>query len=993
MIAGAQRLLSALAFTVLCTTSVQAQSTTGRISGRVREAASQGPLANVAVTIVGSTVGALTRPDGSYSLIAVAPGAVTVKFARIGYTAKEVATNVIAGEAATVDVALDAVATQLASVVTVGYGTREARDRTGVVETVTEGSFNTGRVISPEQLIQAKVPGVQVIDNNEPGGGISIRIRGGTSINASNEPLFVVDGVPLQVGGGVSAGRNPLNFLNPGDIESVSVLKDASATAIYGSRGANGVVIITTKSGGNGTQVSYGSSFSNATVSRAPEFLDAAAYRAAVAKYAPENVNKLGTANTNWRDLIQRSAMGVDHNLAVAGGKDAMRYRLALNVLDQDGILRGTTARRYSASLNYSDRMLNDDLEIKTNLKGSRNDDLFTPGGVLGAATAMAPTQPVQNANGTFFQWSDALGANNPLSDLALLSDKGTTYRSLGNVEAKYRIPRVDGLAVTVRAGYDFTQSARTQFSPSTAQQDVESGRGGRFDRNNPRQVNTLLEVFGDYARRFEGLKSDFDVTAGYTNEQSHGDFSSFFAQKLSSNLLGENGVPGAETQANFLDVQDSKLISGFARTNFTLNGKYLLTASVRKDGSSRFGEGNQWGVFPSAAVAWRVIDEPFLKDKTPLSDLKLRYSWGVNGNQAFGNYLFVSTYSTSGAQALVQFGNQFINMIRPSAVDPNIKWEETTSNNLGLDFGLMDGRISATIDYYQKNTKDLIFNVPVPAGTNLSNFVTTNIGSLENKGIEVGLNARVFESSQRTGFTWDANINVASNTNKVVKISGSGSDAILVGGIAGGVGNTVQVLKPGFPINSFFVYKHKVGADGLPVSGDKTDKELYEDTNGDGNVNFDDRVAYKSPAPKMIIGHTSSMSFRNFDMALTARAYLGNYVYNNVASNLGNYAALKGAAPANLYAGASQFNFVKPQYFSDVYVEDASFFRLDNVTLGYTFPKLRQFDGLRVFAGVQNVFTASKYSGVDPQAGVNGIDNNIFPMSRTFTAGFRIGF
>ena len=993
MIAGARRLLAALTFTVLCTQSMQAQGTPGRIAGRVRETASQGPLANVAVTIVGSTVGALTRPDGSYQLAMVPPGTVTLKFARIGYTAKEVVSNVVAGEATTVDVALDAVATQLAGVVTVGYGTREARDRTGVVETVTERSFNTGRVISPEQLIQAKVPGVQVVDNNEPGGGISIRIRGGTSINASNEPLFVVDGVPLQVGGGVSAGRNPLNFLNPGDIETVSVLKDASATAIYGSRGANGVVIITTKSGGNGTQVSYGSSFSNSTVSRAPEFLDAAAYRAAVAKYAPENVNKLGTANTNWRDLIQRSAMGGDHNLAVSGGKDAMRYRLALNVLDQDGILRGTTARRYSASLNYSDRMFNDQLEIKTSLKGSRNDDLFTPGGVLGAATAMAPTQAVQNANGSFFQWSDALGANNPLSDLALLSDKGTTYRSLGNVEAKYRIPRVDGLAMTVRAGYDFTQSARTQFSPSTAQQDVESGRGGRFDRNNPRQVNTLLEVFGDYARRFEGLKTDFDVTAGYTNEQSHGDFSSFFAQKLSSNLLGENGVPGAETQANFLDVQDSKLISGFARTNFTLNGKYLLTASVRKDGSSRFGEGNQWGVFPSAAVAWRVIDEPFLKGKTPLSDLKLRYSWGVNGNQAFGNYLFVSTYSTSGAQALVQFGNQFINMIRPSAVDPNIKWEETTSNNVGLDFGLMDGRISATVDYYQKNTTDLIFNVPVPAGTNLSNFVTTNIGSLQNRGIEVGLNARVFESSQRTGFTWDANVNFASNTNKVAKISGTGSDAILVGGIAGGVGNTVQVLKPGFPINSFFVYKHKVGADGLPVSGDKTDKELYEDMNGDGNVNFDDRVAYKSPAPKMIIGHTSSMSFRNFDMALTARAYLGNYVYNNVASNLGNYAALKGAAPANLYAAVSQYNFVKPQYFSDVYVEDASFLRLDNITLGYTFPKLRQFDGLRVFGTVQNVFTASKYSGVDPQAGVNGIDNNIFPMSRTFTAGFRIGF
>lgn len=993
MIAGAHRLLAAATFALLSAGSLPGQSTTGRISGRVRETASQGPLANVAVTVVGSTLGVVTRPDGGFLLPAVPAGAVTLKVARIGYAAKEVTAMVVAGELTTVDVALDALAAQLAGVVTVGYGTREARDRTGVVETVTERSFNTGRVISPEQLIQAKVPGVQVVDNNEPGGGISIRIRGGTSINASNEPLFVVDGVPLQVGGGVSAGRNPLNFLNPSDIESISVLKDASATAIYGSRGANGVVIITTKSGATGTQVTYGSSFSNSTIAKAPEFLDATAYRAAVLKYAPENSSKLGSANTNWRDLIQRSALGMDHNIAVAGGKEAMRYRLSLNVLDQDGIILGTTARRYSGALNYSDRMFADRLEVKTSLKASRNDDLFTPGGVLGSATAMAPTQPVRNADGTFFQWTDPLGSNNPLSDLALLSDKGTTFRSLANVEAKYHIPRIEGLSATVRAGYDFAQSARTQFSPSTAQSDVESSRGGRFDRNNPRQVNSLLEVYGDYAHAFVNAKSEIDFTAGYTYEKSNGDYPSFFAQKLSTNLLGANGVPGAETQANFLDIQDSKLISGFARMNYTLNDKYLLTASVRRDGSSRFGPGNQWGVFPSVAAAWRLINEPFLKDNALLSDLKLRYSWGVNGNQAFGNYLFVSTYTTSGSQALVQFGTQYINMIRPSAVDPNIKWEETTSNNVGLDIGLFDNRVTATIDYYKKNTEDLIFNVPVPAGTNLSNFVTTNIGSLENTGVEVGLNARLFEPKQRDGFTWDANVNVASNTNKVVKISGTGSDAILVGGIAGGVGNTVQVLKPGYAVNSFYVYKHKVGSDGKPVSGDKTDKELYEDTNKDGNINFDDRVPYKSPAPKLILGHTSNLSYRNVDLALTARAYFGNYVYNNVSSNLGNYQALKGAAPANLFAAVSTFNFVKPQYFSDVYVEDASFVRLDNVTVGFTFTKLRAFDKLRVFGAVQNVFTSSKYSGVDPLAGVNGIDNNIYPMSRTFSTGFNITF
>ncbi len=993
MLAGARWLLAAVTISVLGAPVLSAQGTTGRISGRVVETSSQGPLANVSVTVVGTTLGAYTRPDGNYVLPAVPPGSYTLRVARIGYAAKEVTATVVADQTTTVDVSLDALAAQLAGVVTVGYGTREARDRTGVVETITEKTFNTGRVISPEQLIQSKVAGVQVIDNNEPGGGLAIRIRGGTSINASNEPLFVVDGVPLQVGGGVSAGRNPLNFLNPSDIESISVLKDASATAIYGSRGANGVVIVTTKRGILGTQFTYGSSYSNSTIAKSANLLNAADFRAAVAQYAPENSSKLGSASTDWLDAITRSAGGQVHDLAVAGGKDAMRYRLSLNYLGQDGIVDGTTTRRIGSSFNYSDRIFGDRFEVKTSLKASRNDDWFTPGGVLGSAIAMAPTQPILNTDGTYWQWTDPLGANNPLSDLALIRDQGSTFRSLGNFEGKYTVPMIDGLSVTARAGYDFAQSSRTTFSPSTSQQDIEQSRGGRFDRNNPRQVNVVFETFGNYARRLEDLKSDLDLTAGYTYEKSTGDYPSFFAQQLSTNLLGLNGVPGAQTQGNFLDIQESKLISGFARLNYTINDKYLLTASIRRDGSSRFGPGNQWGVFPSLAGAWRVIDEPFLKDKTPFSDLKLRYSWGVNGNQSFGNYLFVSTYSTSNGQALVQFGDQFINMIRPSAVDPAIKWEQTTSNNMGLDFGFMDNRVTGTVDYYVKDTKDLIFNIPVPAGTNLSNFVTTNVGSLQNKGLEVGLNARVFEPSREGGFSWDANLNFTSNSNKVVSISGAGSDAILTGGISGGVGNTVQVLKPGFAVNSFFVFKHKVGADGKPVTGDKTDAELYEDTNNDGIVNFDDRVAYKNPAPRMIIGHTSNMAYGNFDLALTARAYLGNYVYNNVSSNLGNYQAIKGAAPANLYGGVAEFGFVKPQYFSDLYVEDASFLRLDNVTLGYTINQLRAVNSVRVFGTVQNVFTSTKYTGIDPLAGINGIDNNIYPLARTFTAGLNIGF
>ena len=998
MVFGTRWLCAAVTVGLLAAQSVSAQSGTGRVTGRVLETASQGPLANVSVTVVGSTLGTLTRPDGGYVLPAVPAGAVRLRVARIGYSAKDVAITVVAGQTVTQDVALDALAAQLSGVVTIGYGTQEARNRTGSVETITEKTFNTGRVISPEQLIQAKVPGVQIVDNNEPGGGIAIRIRGGTSINASNEPLFVVDGVPLQVGGGVSSGRNPLNFLNPGDIESMSVLKDASATAIYGSRGANGVIIITTKSGAQGTKVTYGSSYSSSTVIKNPNFLDATAYKAAVQQYAPENVSKLGSANTNWLDAIQQAAGGQEQNVAVAGGKDAMRYRLSLNYLNQDGVILGTAAQRIASTFNYSDRLFDDRLDVKLSLKGSRNDDWFTPGGVLSNATALAPTQPIRNADGSFFQWADPLGANNPLSDLALIADRGQTYRSVGNMEARYRLPWIDGLAATVRAGYDFAQSSRTTFQPSKAQGQLEQNRGGRFDQNNPRQVNSVLEVFGNYARTVDALAGDINVTAGYTYEQSNGFYPSFYAEKLSSDLLGLNGIPAAQNQQTFFNVQDSKLISGFARVNYTMQDKYLLEASIRRDGSSRFGPGNQWGLFPSISGAWRLFDEPFLqvlKDKTPLSDLKLRASWGVNGNQSFGNYLFVSTYTPGGSQAQVQLGNEFISTIRPSAVDPSIKWEQTKSTNIGFDFGFLKNRITGTLDYYNKRTSDLIFNVPVAAGTNLSNYVTTNIGSMENRGIELGVSARIIEAAKTGAFSWDGSLALANNTNKLLSVNANagGSDKILTGGIAGGVGNNIQVLQPGYAVNSFFVYRHKKGSDGKPVTGAKSDKELYEDINGDGSINQSDRVAYKSPQPKWIIGHTTNMAWRRFDLALTARAYLGNYVYNNVASNLGNYQVAKGSSPANIHASVKDYGFTTAQYFSDLYVEDASFLRLDNITLGYTLPATKAFQSLRVFGTIQNVFTWTKYSGIDPLAGVNGIDNSIYPLSRTFTAGINVTF
>lgn len=963
-----------------------------RITGTVRAGDGSGPIAGAEVAITGTKRGAITRDDGRFTIASDA-GTYQLTAKRIGYAPQTLSVTVVAGKTVTIDFELKVMAAQLGGIVITGYGQKDVRDRTGVAETVREKDFNIGKITSPEQLIQAKVPGVQVVTSNEPGAGISMRIRGGTSINASNEPLFVVDGVPLPVGGGVSSGRNPMNFLNPADIQSITVLKDASAAAIYGSRGANGVILITTKSGAQGAStVSFSSSYSSSQIVKKPDMLNATQFRAAVQQYAPQNVQLLGTASTDWIGAITHSGVGAENNLSMAGSKDDMRYRLSVGSMTQNGIVTGSGTRRESMGLTYNDMLLNDKLEFRANLKGSRALDTYAAGG-MGAATAMAPTQPIKNADGTWYQWTDWLGANNPLADQAMISDLGTTYRSVSNVEAKYTLPWIEGLNATLRTGYDFSQASRVTFSPSTAQYEIEQGRGGRFDKNNPRQINTVLETFATYNRKMEDLASSFDVTGGYSYEDSRGDYPSYYAEGLSTDLLGPNGVPGAKVQQNSLYMDESKLISLFGRVNYTYKDRYLVTGSIRRDGSSRFGPGNQWGLFPAFAAAWRVIEEPFMQKFPQLSDLKLRASWGVNGNQSFGNYLFLPTYTTGDSKVMYQFGNQLVTTIRPSAVDPNIKWEQTTSSNFGIDFGLWNNRLTGTIDIYSKTTKDLIFTVPVPAGTNLSDKVTTNIGSMKNSGFELGLSAVILDG-KRTGLKWDGTLSASTNTNKIVSIYGAGSTQILVGGISGGVGNTIQVLQAGQPMFSFLVFRHKSNADGSPVTGDKADIDLYVDQNKDGAITQDDKVPYKSPAPKWIIGHTSNVSYKNWDASLTARMHLGQYVYNNVASTLGTYAVLTGnQSPSNLQLSVLKYGFTHTQYFSDLYIEKASFVRLDNISVGYTFKNVPQLKSLHVYGAIQNVFTSTKYSGVDPMAGVNGIDNNLYPLSRTFTTGLNLGF
>jgi TonB-linked SusC/RagA family outer membrane protein len=975
---------------VVWSAPLRAQAPTGTIRGRVTDSASQQALAGATVTVGGRA--ALTQADGHYLLTGVPAGTDSLRVRMLGYAPAAQSVTLAGGDTLTVDLALTAQAVGLSEVVVVGYGSQTAGNITGAVKQVNSNEFNTGRIVSPEQLIVSKVAGVQVSDNNEPGGGVAIRIRGATSVNANSDPLYVIDGMPVGggAGGGLSAGRDPLNFLNPNDIESITVLKDASAAAIYGANAANGVVLITTKSAGGGgggrrTAVDYSSSMSSSSVTKLPQMLTTAQFQAAVAQYAPGRVASLGSANTDWLSLITRTAFGQEHNVALSSTGGSSFYRLSLGYLNQDGILRGTTADRLSLGLNYDQRLLNDNLGVRLNLKGSRANDQFTPSDVLGNAVGMAPTQPVYDPTSLTGYWdwnTTGASASNPLASLNLATDHGTTWRSLGSVQADYRLPFLEGLRANLNLGYDFTEADRERFFPGNLANQTRQGHGYLSLANNS-QVNSLLEMYLNYAPPISVGPGSIDLTGGYSYAKSHAEYPFFQESNLNSNLLGDNGIPTAGTVQNLKTVVDTKLISFFGRINYNVSDRYLAAVSLRRDGSSRFGPNNAWGTFPSVSLGWRLSREPFMSGITALSDLKLRASWAKTGNQAFADYQQYATYTFSDAQTQYQFGNQFVTTIRPSAVDPNIKWEATSSYDIGLDFGFLGQRFNGSIDWYTKKTTDLIFTVPVAAGTNFSNFLTTNIGSMKNSGIELSLNARLLEG-RGTGLAYTASFTVGHNTNELVSINPSRSVAqILTGGVSGGVGTTIQVLEPGQPIYSFFVCRQYYQS-GKPVEGKYL--SLVGDTVLTG-CNNSERRAFHDPAPQWILGHSSYLTYRSFDLSFTLRAYLGGWTYNNVSSSNGAYNGLtNGGSPSNLNASVLKTSFVTPQYLSDYYVEDASFLRMDNITIGYSLTYRGQ--PLRLFATVQNAFTITGYSGVDPTAGLNGLDNNIYPRSRIFSGG-----
>jgi len=993
---------------------LHAQQPTSTIRGRVTDNTTQQPISGATVTVGGR--GVVTQADGRYTILGVPAGSDLLRARMIGYTLVSQPIMVTGGDTLVVDIALTGNAVTLSEVVVTGYGEERAGNITGAVTQVSAEEFNPGRVISAEQLIQSKIPGVHIVDNNEPGGGIAIRTRGAATVGAGNDPLYVIDGIPVGIargaGGGLSAGRNPLNFLNPNDIETITVLRDGSSAAIYGANAASGVVIIQTKSGRNRPQFEYSGTSSASTVTRLPDMLDANQYRAAVMAYGDTTQqNQLLNANTNWFDLVNQTGFGQEHNFSVAGSGDRTTWRLSTGYLDQAGILRSTELQRLSLGLNLQHRMFDDRLLVRTSLRGSRVFDRFTPGGVLSNAAQMGPTQPAFDSTAPtgFYDWpgNRLTSADNPLAILALAKDRGTTYRSVGNLQAAYDLPFARGLQANINLAYDVTRMDRVTFTPSVLHSQTKTGNGGSDYRANQSEVNSTLETYLKYAVPFDVGPGRLDLTGGYSFSQSAGDYPWYLASGLTTDVLGGDGVAAATTVQNFRDIQESRLVSFFGRANYNVNDRYLASLSFRRDGSSRFGPTNQWGTFPALSLGWRLSEESFMDNVASLSDLKLRFGWGRTGNQAIPNYQQFAAYLLGDAQSQAQFGSEFVPTMRPSSYNPTIKWESTESVNLGVDFGFMNQRVSGSLDWYTKKTSDLIFRAPVPAGYTIGNYVWRNIGTMRNRGVELALSAQALSPSEG-GLRWTADFTAARNSNEMLSIYPSaGTTTVLTGLVAGGVGTFIQVLQPGQPINSFYVYQHIRGSDGRPIYEDRTgltngqfngtpdgtinEQDLYVDINGDNVINQDDRRPFHDPAPKWILGHSSYFTYGGLELNFTLRAYLGNYVYNNVASNLGTYAEVTRGSPYNLHASVLETGFTTPQYLSDYYVEEASFLRMDNITAAYSFDYRGQ--PVRAFATVQSAFTLTGYNGVDPTAGVNGLDNNIYPRSRTFTAGLGVRF
>lgn len=884
---------------------------------------------------------------------------------------------------------------QLDEVVVIGYGTTTYKDATGSVVAVTEKDFNDGVATAPEQLLTGKVAGLAITTGGgQPGTGSLIRIRGGSSLNAVNDPLYVVDGVPMDNGASIAGSSNPLNYMNSSDIESISVLKDASATAIYGARASNGVIIITTKRGNKNKKlgVNLNSSVSLSDRINQVDVLSADQFRQIINERANEDVAALmGNANTNWQDEIFKKALGYDTNVGLTGNiTPNLPFRLSLGYTNQDGILKTSNFERTTASVSLTPSLFDNHLTIDVNAKGSVEENQFADTGAIGSAIMMDPTQPVYSGNsdfGGYWEWlnnegnPNANGTRNPLALLMLKDNHSYVNRLVGNVKLDYKIHGFEDLKAVLNLGLDYSQSSGSETVPVFARMNYNSDNpeNGGLNRDYDQiRRNQLFDFYLNYNKEVASIKSLFDVTAGYSYQSF--DFDNY---ELSTSENGE--VLNGEYQ----DINTRVLVGFFGRFNYTFNEKYLLTGTVRYDGTSRFAEDVRWGLFPSLAAAWNISEENFLKDSKTVSNLKLRAGWGITGQENINNqpYPYLPIYlSSTNALAYYPIGGNFISTLRPNIYDPLLKWEEQTTWNIGLDFGFFNNRMWGSVEYYLKETEDMIQTVAAPL-PNLNNRITTNIGTMENKGVEIALGGDIIKN---TDLTWTVNANATFNENEITKISGAGNNEFYLAGdaISGGVGNLVLANMVGSPAYSFYVYEQVYDSNGNPIEG------AYVDQNGDGQINDQDLRIFHSGRPDWMLGFSSNLNYKNWDFGFSMRANIGNYLYNNVASNVGTFASTRGTNGflVNIQADALDSQFENNEYFSDYYIQNASFLKMDYITLGYTFKEIFAKTNMRFYGTVQNAFTITDYEGLDPEIG-SGIDNNVYPRPRIYTLGVNVNF
>jgi len=952
------------------------------ITGTLTDAESGDPLIGAYIVAVGTQAGTVADFDGKFSL-EVPAGVEALQVSYTGYADQVIDIN----NRTTIDIAMQA-GRQLEEVVVIGYGTVKREDATGSVETVSAREFNQGAITSAQELVSGKVAGVQITTDGSPGGGASISIRGGSSLSASNAPLIIIDGVPIE-SRDVSGSRNPLNLVNPNDIETFTVLKDASATAIYGSRASNGVVIITTKKGkaGDDLKLSYNGSVGVSTTANRLEVLDGDEYRALITDRFgadSDNLDLLGEANTDWQDEILQSALFHNHNVSASGAFKSLPYRASVGYTNQEGVLKTDQISRITYGLNLNPGFLENTLQLNIGLKGVSTSNNFADRGALGAALAFDPTQPVfaENAFGGYNYISQqnndnpqTLAPANPLALLEQVENNSTVNRYIANFSADYRMPFLPELRANLNLAYDASNGSGTIMTPATAAFAFDGANAGGADNSyDSENKNELLEFYLNYAKQFEGFR--VDVLGGYSWQN----FS--FASSFSNRQLD-----GSEPQAGE-DISEYFLLSLFGRANISLGDRLVLTGTLRRDGSSRFNEDNRYGIFPSAAAAYKLVDN--VSNVKGLNNLKLRVGYGVTGQQDVGGfYPSQALYLGSFDDARYQFGDRFISTLRPEGYNSGLKWEESTTFNVAVDFGFFNDRLNGSVEVYSRKTSDLLNFIPVPAGTNLTNFITSNVGDLQGNGIELSLNGTPYRTKNSS---LEVAVNFTIQDSEITRLTATEDPTYIgvpTGGIGGGVGNTIQINSVGFQPFSYYVYEQVYDAAGTPVEG------VYVDRNGDGTVNTDDLYRYQSPQANAFYGMTLNYTVGNFDLSTAGRASFGNYVYNNNLSTRANYNGLVNSERfvTNTLPEITEVDFATPRFFSDYYVRDASFFRLDHITAGYRFADLLgEGSSLRTYLTVQNPILITDYEGIDPEVG-GGIDNVIYPRARTILLGVGVNF